>query len=128
MRGRAVSARAAGAAGRIRVGLILALALLAVGIYGGGQLAYDHWAYWNLQEEADRAAVEVAAKGVETQGRQMVQAKAQEYGLQLADEEIVIKVQGGVATVAFAWERPIEFPGYTYTLSFQVSATSSVRR
>jgi len=114
--------------GRIRFGLILGLAAAAVGIYAGGQAAFAYWTYWNLSEEAVRAAVEIAARGTEDQARQMVRAKAREYGLEFTDEEISVKVQGGVVTVSFAWESPIEFPRYTYTLRFKVDATSASRR
>ncbi len=123
--------RSAGARadGRIRIKLILGLAVVAVGVYAGSQAAYHYWAYWNLKEEAERAAIEVASKdGQEAAGRQMIQAKAKEYDLQFEDKEIQINTQSGMVTVAFAWERPIEFPGYTYTLAFQVNATTSRRR
>ena len=117
------------AAGRIRFGLLLGVAIVAVGIYGGSQGAYHYWTYWNLAEEAQRAAIEVASKdGQEGAGRRMIQVKAQEYGLQFEEKDIQIGTQSGVVTVAFAWERPIEFPGYTYTLAFQVNATTSRRR
>ncbi|HEY7677940.1 MAG TPA: hypothetical protein VIG69_12765 [Candidatus Methylomirabilis sp.] len=111
--------------GRIRFGLILGLVIGAVGIYAGSQAAYHYWTYWNLWEEAERGAVEVAARGTEAQARQMVQAKGREYGLDFADEEISVKVQGAVVTVSLAWERPVELPWYTYTLRFKVNATSS---
>jgi hypothetical protein len=125
-----VPARPSGArpAGRIRFGLILGLAIVAVGVYAGSQAAFAYWTYWNLWEEGERAAVELTARGTESQARQMVQAKAREYGLEFADEEIHIKAQGGVVTVSFAWESPIEFPRYTYTLRFKVDATSATRR
>ncbi len=117
------------ATGRIRFGLILGLALVAVAIYGGSQAAYHYWAYWNLREEGDRASIEAAARdGQQATARRMVQAKAREYGLEFEDKDIQISVEGGVVTVSFAWERPIEFPGYTYTLRFQVIATTSRRR
>ncbi len=123
--------RSAGARadGRIRITLILGLAIVAVGIYAGSQAVYHYWAYWNMKEEAERAATEMATKdGQEAMGRQMIQAKAQEYGLQFEDKEIQISTQSGMVTVSFAWERPIEFPGYTYSLAFQVNATTSRRR
>ncbi len=117
------------ATGRIRIALILGLAIVAVGIYAGSQGAYHYWTYWNLKEEAERAAIEVASKdGQEALGRQMIQAKAREYDLQFEDKEIQISTQSGMVTVSFAWERPIEFPGYTYPLTFQVNATTSHRR
>lgn len=116
--------------GRIRLTLILGLAILAVAIYGGGQAAFHYWTYWNLREEAERAAIEVAAReGQEALGRQMVQAKAREYNLYLEDKDIQITAQGGVVTVSFAWRASIQFPGgYSYPLSFRVSASTSRRR
>ena len=115
--------------GRIRFGLLLGLAILAVTVYGGAQAAQAYWTYWNLREEAERAALEVAAKeGQESLGRQMVQAKAREYGLQFEEKDIRIAVESGAVTVSFGWESPIEFPRYTYVLHFQVNATTSRRR
>lgn len=114
--------------GRIRIGLVLGLAVVAIGLYVGSQAAIEYWAYWNLQEEAERAALEVAARdGQAGLGRQMVQAKAREYGLEFRDEDIQVTVQGGAVTIAFSWERPVQLPGYTYPLTFQVNVTTSQR-
>ena len=120
--------RGAPAAGRIRFGLLLGLAIVVAGIYAGSQAAFHYWVYWNLQEQAERAALEVAARGgQEDLGRQMVQAKAREYGLELRGEDIQVSIQGGAVTISFAWERPIQLPGYTYPLAFQVNVTTTRR-
>ena len=119
--------REALAAGRIRLGLLLGFTLLALGIYGGVQASYHYWAYWNLKEEAERAAIEVAAKE-EAQGsaRGMIIAKAREYDIVFTEKDIAIKSAPTSITVSFAWERNIELPYYSLPLTFQVN--TSIRR
>jgi hypothetical protein len=111
--------------GRIRIKLILGLALLALGIYVGVQAAYHYWAYWNLKEEGERAAIEVAASEAgQPLARKMIIAKAREYDIVLNEQAITITPAPDRVTVSFGWQRTIELPGYIYPLSFQVTATT----
>jgi len=120
------------ASGRIRFGLILGLAAVALGIYSGIQLAYHYWAYWNLREEAERAALELVVRdspGQQDVARRMVLNKAREFGVELDPREVVIASLPENVTISFSFERTIEFPGYTYPLNFHVTAsTRRVRR
>ena len=112
-------------AGRIRIKLILGLVLLALGIYVGVQVSYHYWAYWNLREEGERAALEVAAKeGAQGVARRMIIAKAREYDIPLDEQAITITSASDLVTVSFAWQRTVELPGHVYPLSFQVTATT----
>ncbi len=110
--------------GRIRIGLILVCALVAVGIYGGIQLSYHYWAYWNLREEAERVAIDVAAnERALVNARPMIIARAREYDITLTENDIGITREPASVTISFAWERSIEFPYYTFPVNFQVNAT-----
>jgi len=119
-------------AGRIRIKLILGLALLALGIYGGVQLAYHYWAYWNLREEAERQSLELAVRDNPRQyevARQTLVSKAQEFNVPLDPREVVITSVPAQVTISFSFERTIEFPGYAYPVNFHVTASSHrVRR
>lgn len=113
------------AAGRIRLGLILGLAVAAVGIYGGTQLAWHYWAYWNLREEAERWAIEGAAgQAQEAAIRRQVVLKGREYGIQFREEDIQTSLQSGAVSVSFAWQTSVELPGYSHPLYFQVNVSS----
>ena len=129
MRGTAPGARPAG---RIRFGLILGLAVLAVGIYAGVQFASHYWAYWNLQEEAERQALDLVVRDSPMQqetARQRMVKKAQEFDVTLDPKEIVITSAPEQVTISFSFERTIELPGYTHPLTFHVTVSSRrVRR
>lgn len=117
--------RARGDAGRVRIGLLLGLALLAVAAYGGLQLAKHYWAYWNLGEEANRVATDLVAGQVREEGaRQTIRLRAADHGIHFEDKDIQITIEPRAATVAFAWETAVNLPWYTFPLSFQVNATS----
>jgi hypothetical protein len=120
------------ASGRIRFGLILGLAVVALGIYTGVQLAYHYWAYWHLREEAERQSLELVVRDTPMQNetsRQMLVNKAQEFDVTLDPKEIAITSLPGQVTIAFSFERTLEFPGYTFPINFHVTVSSRrVRR
>ena len=112
-------------AGRVRIGLILGLAVLAVAAHGGLQVGKHYWAYWNLSEEANRMATELVGGQVREEGaRQIIQLRASEYGLKFEEKDIQIALEPRVATIAFAWEASVDLPWYSFPLAFQVTVTS----
>jgi hypothetical protein len=112
-------------AGRVRIGLILGLAVVAVAVYGGVQLAQHYWAYWNMSEEANRVATDLVAGQVQQEGaRKLIRSRAAEFGLQFEDKDIQITIEPRVASISFEWQRSVDLPWYTVPLAFQVNAVS----
>ncbi len=113
--------------GRIRFGLILGLAVLAVGLYAGVQFAAQYWAYWNLKEEAERQTLDLAVRDNPSQyesARRVLVSRAQEFDVTLDPQEISITSVSGQITISFSFDRTIEVPGYSHPLTFNVTASS----
>ncbi|HUK56937.1 MAG TPA: hypothetical protein VLY20_09800 [Nitrospiria bacterium] len=104
--------------GKLRIGLLLFLTVLGVGVYLGFELA----PYWINAYEMNDFLAEKAHTGQLTSDeeiRRSIIAKAHELDIELTDQDIEINRSSTDMTISTAWELNYNFFGlYSHTFTF----------
>jgi hypothetical protein len=109
--------------GMTRLGTLVALLVLASGIYLGAKFIPPYWAYLSMLDPVKEAAMSVTARGSDDERiRTNLIAKAKQLDVELDEENVEIVRNGNVVLVRVAWEVPIDLPRYRHTLRFQVES------
>jgi hypothetical protein len=122
------SLSSAGGRGRIRIGGLFLLLLLAAMIYLGSQAVSGYLDYLALRETVRLTVSEIAmAPHRVEEGNLRILAKARELRLSLPEERVLI-VDGEKVLARVRWQRPIGLQGwYTFPLTFEIEESRSLR-
>ncbi|MBI4735980.1 MAG: hypothetical protein HY766_07960 [candidate division NC10 bacterium] len=108
------------APGRIGLGALLFLLLVAIGIYLAVKFVPPYWTYLSLQDPVKEAAMAAVGRGGEDKARADLLRQAREAGLDLADEDIQFTREGPHLVVRINWVAPVELPRVRYDLHFRI--------
>jgi len=116
------------APGRIRLGALLFVLVVGVGVYLAISLVPPYWTYLSMQDPVRDAAVTAAtARDGEATARADILRKARDIGLHLEDENIQIVHEGQELVIRVSWVEPVELPRYRYDIHFRVEQRVSTR-
>lgn len=108
------------APGRIGLGALLFLLLVATGIYLAVKFAPPYWTYLSLQDPVKEAAMAAVGPNGEDKARAELLRRVREAGLDLADEDIQFIREGSQLVVRISWVAPVELPRVRYDLHFRI--------
>ncbi|MEE9182578.1 MAG: hypothetical protein V3U33_08440, partial [candidate division NC10 bacterium] len=117
-----------GEKGRVRIGNLLLLLLLAIGVYLGAQVISAYVDYLSLSE-----AVRLVVRDVHMtpermeQGEERILAKAQELQLPVSKMQVVLTVDPDRIVARVRWQQPIGLFGFTIPLSLEIEDSKSLR-
>jgi hypothetical protein len=110
-----------GKGGRISLGVLIFLAILALAIYLGFRLVPPYWEFYSLKEAARQGVVGASAPPYhDSDARDAVMEKARRLGVPLQEEDLSIVRDGNAISIEFSWKRDITLPGYIHHLTFAV--------
>lgn len=113
-----------GPRGGSRLGALLFILILGVGIYLLTVYVPPYWAYLSLQDEV-RVAVDVAAnQRNEEKALANILAAARAQGLELNEDNVDIFVRDTHLVIRVAWTVAIEIPRYHHTLRFSIEKST----
>ena len=111
--------------GRVRLGVVLFLLVVASGGYLCTKFAPPYWTYFSLQDPVKEAAMMAATRPQdEAKLRTGLIERAREEGLSLTDEDIEFIRDGPTLAVRVRWIVPVDLPRYRHTLHFQIEQTA----
>lgn len=117
-----------GEKGRVRIGNLLLLLLLAVGVYLGVQVISAYVDYLSLTETVRLVVrdVHMTPERVE-QGKERILAKAQELQLPVSKMQVILTVDPDRIVARVRWQQPIGLFGFTKPLSLEIEDSRSLR-
>jgi hypothetical protein len=119
-----MDSRETSSAGKVRIRILLILALIGMSIYTGFQLA----PYWISASEMKDFMAEVTRTGEMTSDKNLRTAviqKANQMGIELSDRDIEIERSPKQLTISTAWQLDYNFFGiYTHTFTFSPHVTT----
>lgn len=108
------------APGRIGLGALLFLLLVAIGIYLALKFVPPYWTYLSLQDPVKEAAMAAAGQPGEDRARADLMRRAREAGVDLTDDDIQFTREGPQLVVRISWVAPVELPRVRYDLRFRI--------
>lgn len=114
------------APGRISLGALLFLLLVAIGIYLAVKFVPPYWTYLSLQDPVKEAAMAAASPNGEDRARADLSRRVREAGLNLAEEDIQFTREGSRLVVRISWVVPVELPRVRYDLRFRIEQRTSL--
>ena len=114
------------APGRIRLGALLFLLLVAAGIYLAIKFVPPYWTYLSLQDPVKEAAMAAVTQSGEDKARADLIRRAREEGLNLGEDDIQFTREGPQLVVRISWVAPVELPRYRYDLRFRIEQRTSL--
>jgi len=108
------------APGRISLGALLFLLVVAGGIYLGMKFIPPYWAYFSLQDPVREAALTAVTQSGEPAARKELIAHAKEQGVTLTEDDIHFTREGPMMVVRVAWVARVELPRYRYNIPFRI--------
>lgn len=114
--------------GRVRIGNLLLLLLLAIGVYLGVQVISAYVDYLSLTETVRLVVrdVHMTPDRVE-QGEERILAKAQELQLPVSKMKVILTVDPDRIVARVRWQRPIGLFGFTVPLTLEIEDSRSLR-
>lgn len=115
------------APGRISLGALLFLLVVAAGIYLGMKFIPPYWAYFNLQDPVRDAARTALTQSGEPGARKELIARAKEEGVTLTDDNMSFTQEGPMLVMRVAWVARVELPRYRYNIPFRIEQRVPLR-
>jgi len=113
--------------GRIGLGPLVFILLLAGGIYFAFKLIPPYWEYYSLKEAARQGLVAAAAPPHrDADAKEAVMAKAKSLGLPLGEGDLVVVRDKQRVSIEFSWERDVSLPGYVQHFSFTIKDSEPI--
>jgi hypothetical protein len=107
--------------GRIGLGSLILLALLAAGIFLGLKIVPAYWEYYSLKEAARQGLVAASAPPYrDADAKDNVLEKAKRLGVPLGEGDLVFTRDTKSVSIEFSWEREVSLPGRIQRFSFAV--------
>src|SRR5574341_1105369 len=111
--------------GKIRLGVVVFLALVASAGYLGTKFIPPYWAYLSMYDPVKEAAMAAAVRRQDdVKVRASLIERAREEGIALTDEDIEFTRNGTVLALRVSWVVPVDLPRYRYDLRFQIVETA----
>ncbi|MFQ5846456.1 MAG: hypothetical protein ACE5IQ_02155 [Candidatus Methylomirabilales bacterium] len=118
-----------GRKGRVRIGSLLLLFLLAVLVYAGIQAVSAYVNYWSLRNDVRLVVRDTAmAPRRLDEGMERIMARVRELELPVLEHEVVLKVVPGEVVARIRWQQPIGLWGYTFLLPFEIEESQALHR
>lgn len=118
---------APGGPGRVNVGFLLFLLLVASGIYLATNFIPPYWNYYSMRDRTREAILTTAGPGGKDQeALDMIVGRARELQIPLREEDIRIVRTSDRMTIFYAWEIVVTVFGKPYPLQFRVEETKTV--
>lgn len=113
-----------GASGRIGIGGLLFLLIVAGGVYVAATVIPPYWAYYSFKEDVASLAKMTDVTMQDDKIQKELAIRARELGVPLREGDFYVKRHGfGKVEIAANWEVQLEFiGGYKRTLQFEVHA------
>jgi hypothetical protein len=113
-----------GASGRIGIGGLLFLLIVAGGVYVAATVIPPYWAYYSFKEDVASLAKMTDVTLSEDKIQKDLAIRARELGVPLREGDFYVQRHGfGKVEIAANWEVQLEFiGGYKRTLQFEVHA------
>ena len=115
------------APGKIRLGVVLFILVVAAGIYLATKFVPPYWTYLSMQDPVKEAAVAVVTSSDEPRARAELMRRAGDEGLALDENNIAIAREEGMLVVRVTWVAPVELPQYRYNLHFRIEERVPLR-
>ena len=113
--------------GRIGLGSLILLALLAAGIFLALKIVPAYWEYYSLKEAARQGLVAASAPPYrDVDAKDSVLEKAKRLGVPLREGDLVFTRGTESVSIEFSWEREIPLPGLIQRLSFTVKDSEPI--
>ncbi len=115
------------APGRIRLGVLLFILVVAAGVYLASKFIPPYWTYLSMQDPVKEAAMASVMAAGEGRARADIIRRAQEQGLTLSEDNIEFRREGPMLVVRVTWVASVELPRYRYTIPFLVEERVRLR-
>jgi len=113
--------------GRIGLGILVFLFLLAAVIYFGFKLIPPYWEYYSLKEAARQGLVAAAAPPHrDADVRDAVIEKAKFLGVPLGEGDLVVVRDKQTVSIELSWERDVPLPGRVQHFSFTIKDSEPI--
>jgi len=106
--------------GEGRLGLIIALALVAIGIFLGVKIIPVRVAAYEFQDFVQGECRYAAVRRSDDVVKQRILQKAKELDIPLRAKHLLLQRKGGEMVITASYEKPIDLKVYTYVYAFQV--------
>ena len=108
------------APGRIRLGVLLFILVVAAGVYLASKFIPPYWTYLSMQDPVKEAAMTAVTAAGEGRALADIIRRGQEQGLTLLEDNIEFRREGPMLVVRVTWVASVELPRYRYTIPFLV--------
>ena len=115
------------APGKIRLGVVLFILVVAAGIYLAIKFVPPYWSYLSMQDPVKEAAMAVVTSTDEARAKAELIRRAKNEGLALDENNIEIAREEGMLVVRVTWVEPVELPQYRYNLHFRIEERVPLR-
>jgi len=115
------------APGKVRLGAVLWILVVVVGIYLGIQFVPPYWTYLNMTDPVKEAAMSIFTSADEARAKAELVRRAGIEGLTLDQDNIEIAREEGMLVVRVSWVAPVELPRYTYNIHFRIEERVPLR-
>ncbi len=115
------------APGKIRLGVVLLVLVVVVGIYLVIQFLPPYWTYLSMTDPVKEAAMAAVSSPDEARTKAELVRRARIEGLALNEDNIEIVREEGMLVVRVTWVTPVELPRYRYNLHFRVEERIPLR-
>ncbi len=115
------------APGRIRLGALIFLLLLASGVYLTTKYVPPYWTYLSMQDPVREAAMGALMPGGEERARDELIRRAKEQGLKLTQDNIVFTREGPLLVLRVTWVEPVDLPRTRHNLRFRIEQSVPLR-
>jgi len=113
--------------GKLGLGTVVFLSLVALGIYLGFKIAPPYWEYYSLKEAARQGLVSASAPPYrDADAKEFVLEKAKRVGLPLKEGDLILLRDGKAVRIEFSWEREVVLPYYTRHFAFTVKDSEPI--
>lgn len=108
--------------GDSKIGCAIYLIIIAGLLYFGFQWGTAQWNYETMKKSTGEIIKILAAdkNPVIDKYKSALIDKADDAGVDLYDEDIDITIKDTSVVIDLSWETPVEFPGYTYYLEYDL--------
>ena len=115
------------APGKIRLGAVLLILVVAAAIYLAIKLAPPYWTYLSMKDPVKEAAMAILSTTDEATMRADLIRRAQQQGLTLDDDNIDITRDNAMLVIRVTWVAPVDLPRYRHILRFRIEERVPLR-
>ena len=110
-----------GERGEGRIGLIIAVALVAIGIFLGVKIIPVRIAAYEFRDFVEQECRYAAVRKGDEEVRKRILMKAEELEIPLSPKKLKVERRGGQMIITANFEKPIDLSVTTYVFKFEVN-------